>query len=325
MKKQNGYFFLLLVCLGIGIALVAWAIVDSGKKVDKHRISVIVNDSGNSRWVPFQEGLKRAAKDSSVYLNFVSTEKMTGLEQENQLITQEIKNGADAVIVQFCQSSGTRERVTEFSRQTVLELVETDVERDTVSVENCACAAADGTAIGRALAEQIAADFNGTMGNRKIGVVAANPSMKSVSDRTNGLEEAVRTWDGTISWEMMAESLTEQQVEMKQKNDHADILVAMDDESLQILDDYAAATGAAVSLYGVGSSDRNVYNLDRGVISAMVVPYEFSMGYQAVVRVAGKLKKPMSGMKNDTIDFAVITKENMFDEKNQELLFPIVQ
>jgi ribose transport system substrate-binding protein len=57
----------------------------------------------------------------------------------------------------------------------------------------------------------------------------------------------------------------------------------------------------------------------------MAVPYEFNMGYQAVVSAVRKLKNPVAEMKNHRIGFSIITKENLFDEENQKLLFPIVQ
>jgi len=324
MKRQNHYFFLLLLCLAIGIGLVVWAIFDSGRKPEKYRISVVVDNSESNRWVPFLEGLKRASKDNDVALNYVSTGKMTGLEQEKGIIDQEIENGTDALIVQFCQSSQTKELVTDISGQTILELVGTDVDRDTISTENCACVSTDDVAIGKALAAQIVSD-QGSLANEKIGIFMTGSAMKAVRDRRDGFEEDVRKAGATILWEIKDDRLTEQQIEEKQREEAVDILVAMDDESLQVLNDYLTATGASYPLYGVGCSDRNVYCLDNGQISAMAVPYEFNMGYQAVTRAVGKLKNPMSGMQNDTVDFAMITKENMTDEKNQRLLYPIVQ
>ena len=46
------------------------------------------------------------------------------------------------------------------------------------------------------------------------------------------------------------------------------------------------------------------------------------MGYRAIEQLAGRLQHH-SSMQSVTIDFKVITKDNMFTAQNQELLFPL--
>ena len=47
--------------------------VNQGKDDDYISVSVIVNDSSNTRWNAFREGLEQGAEDNQVHLNLVST------------------------------------------------------------------------------------------------------------------------------------------------------------------------------------------------------------------------------------------------------------
>ena len=74
-----------------------------------------------------------------------------------------------------------------------------------------------------------------------------------------------------------------------------------------------------------GCSEKNVYYLDKGEIRALIVPNEFNIGYLSVAAIAGQLREPLSSAKTEEIGFLTITKENLYDEENQKILFPIVQ
>ena len=72
-------------------------------------------------------------------------------------------------------------------------------------------------------------------------------------------------------------------------------------------------------------SKKNVYYLDKGVIGALVVPNEFNIGYLSAAAIAGQLREPLSSAKTEKVGFLTITKDNLYDEENQKILFPIVQ
>ena len=57
----------------------------------------------------------------------------------------------------------------------------------------------------------------------------------------------------------------------------------------------------------------------------MVVPNEFNIGYLSAAAIAGQLREPLSSAKTEKVGFLTITKDNLYDEENQKILFPIVQ
>ena len=78
-------------------------------------------------------------------------------------------------------------------------------------------------------------------------------------------------------------------------------------------------------IFGEGTSIKNVSYLDDGLITSMVVPNEYYMGYQALAGVARRLENRLTPMENEVISFRVINRENLFDEMNQRILFPVEQ
>ena len=78
-------------------------------------------------------------------------------------------------------------------------------------------------------------------------------------------------------------------------------------------------------IYGEGCSDKTVYYLDKGIIKSLVVPNEFNMGYQSVHTIAEQIKYTFSSAERPTVESLVINRQNLYDEENQKILFPIVQ
>ncbi|MHB8061162.1 MAG: substrate-binding domain-containing protein, partial [Ruminiclostridium sp.] len=63
--------------------------------------------------------------------------------------------------------------------------------------------------------------------------------------------------------------------------------------------------------------------LEKGNIDALIVQNPFAIGYLGIenaYNLIRKNKKPESVIYTDT---TLITRENMFDEANQKILFPI--
>ena len=69
---------------------------------------------------------------------------------------------------------------------------------------------------------------------------------------------------------------------------------------------------------------RRAFLLDKGIIKSLVVPNEFNMGYQSVHTIAEQIKYKFSSAESTTVESLVINRQNLYDEENQKILFPIV-
>ena len=132
-----------------------------------------------------------------------------------------------------------------------------------------------------------------------------------------------------IAWDIShIDGLLDEQKEQIAWMSLADIIIALDNDGTERMIDVIQAGGDESSdcaLYGVGGSEKAVYYLDKGVIRTLVVPNEFKMGYQSMEAIANQLQHQTGQLEDYQVDYLVINKDNMYDKKNQKLLFPIVQ
>ena len=98
----------------------------------------------------------------------------------------------------------------------------------------------------------------------------------------------------------------------------------MDNDALENAVDLLETSEETPALYGVGCSDKTIFNMDRGLIRAMVVPNDFQMGYLALMDVNSRIDAPGIPMIHREISYDVVKASNMFDSYNQTILFPII-
>ena len=86
MKKNRISAILFLAVILSVIIYSAYGMVNQGKDDDYISLSVIVNDSSNTRWNSFREGLEQGAEDNQVHLNLVSTGSFQNVQEENTIV-----------------------------------------------------------------------------------------------------------------------------------------------------------------------------------------------------------------------------------------------
>ena len=87
-------------------------------------------------------------------------------------------------------------------------------------------------------------------------------------------------------------------IEIRQSQDKADILVALDNAGLEAVCEYVMRVGENPDIFGEGTSIKNVSYLDDGLINSMVVPNEYYMGYQSVVAITRRLENRLTPMED---------------------------
>ncbi|RKM61203.1 hypothetical protein D6855_04730 [Butyrivibrio sp. CB08] len=325
--KSNRNLFILVVAVLLSIVLVAStsALIMSGVREDPVRISVVVDDSGSTRWASFLAGLEQAAKDNGVKLNVVPTGRNFTLKQQQMAINDEIADGADGVVLQIASSRGTEEMISEVSNKVVLMLVDTTADMDVDVEGKSACIDADNLAVGRALANEVRIAFGNDLSGHKLGIVAGNQKQNSLIERMEGFNENIASSGAVVAWTDNSIVDVSERIEICQSQEKADILVALDNTGLEAVCDYALRTGDKFYIFGEGTSIKNVSYLDDGIINSMVVPNEYYMGYQSIVAIMRRLDNKLTPMEDQKISYRVVNRENLFDESNQRALFPVVE
>lgn len=314
MKKNKLLSFIIgFLILSICVLLILEAQASTTEV--NYQISVIVNDSTSSRWTRFRAGLEQAAKDYNVNLNYVTTTSLNGFSDEKEIIDTEISNGTNAVIVQLVHGSSASDYINTQSQKLPIALVDTDI--DSSSSSNAyTVVQPDNTNMGSALAEMVI-DGISSQEKARVGIVTGNSA--SMFLRSKSVQNVLQSRNIEIAWSVQ----TVDEAIMKQKTSKVAAIATLDNDTLEgIADEYRGKD--APLIYGIGCSDKTIFDLDHGTITGMIVPNEYTMGYVSLSNLAIHLNNRLTNMDNTYVNYFTVTKENLYSTENQKMIFPIV-
>ncbi len=325
--RSNRNIFILVTSILLVVILMAStsALIMNGVRDDPVQVSVIIDDSSSGRWASFLAGLEQAAKDRGVKLNIVSTTRNLSVSQQYLITNDCIAEGADGIILQFANSRGTENMISSISSKAVLVLVDTSADMDVDIEGKSACIEADNIEVGKALANEVRLALGKDLADSTIGIVAGNQKQNCIRQRLEGFTDNIENSGARIVWTESSIINVSDKIQKRQDGEWADVIVALDNYGLEAACEYAAIEENKLLVFGEGTSIKNVSYLDDGLITSMIVPNEYYMGYQSVAAVARRLDNRLTPMENETIGFRVINRENLFDEANQRILFPVVE
>ncbi len=310
---------LLLVLMGILIISSYLYINDTNRKNATAKISVIVYGSGASdRWSTLKQGLDQGALDFHAEINFVTTTEEKDAAEQYGLIEREIANGSQGIILAAADSSELSGMVREHAAGVPVVLVETSIK----NAEGLTYISADNYSMGLNIGRSVY--LSGDQ-NKTVAVFVDNLQRNSVLERYEGLLDSLQYTDCTIKpWEPEEETDIAAFLKAKLEKEPTDVIVALDDRSLEAVIDAVQVAESSVDVYGIGSTNKIVHYLDYGLIKSIVFQNEFNMGYlsvqEAVRSIGQEEKKP-----DIDIEFRTVNKVTMYLPKNQRLVFPIVQ
>jgi ribose transport system substrate-binding protein len=325
MKNKNIFILVVAFILLMTLMTSTSALIMSGVRDDKVEVSVVLDDAGHGRWASFLSGAEQAAKDTGVRLKVVSSGKNASVNQQHSLISEEINNGADGIILQVAASTQTENMISDIGHRAVLVLVDSSADMEVDVEGRSACIEANNIEIGRALANEVRITLGNDLSGHTIGIIAGNKRLNSLTQRMDGFIENIESSGAEILWTDNSVNNILDNIEFKQKNHPADILVALDNNGLETACELVLRTEKRPYIFGEGTSIKNVSYLDDGLITSMVVPNEYYMGYQSVSAVVKRLENRLTPMQNEVISYRVVNRQNLFDESNQRMLFPVVE
>lgn len=306
------------------VIMLAFIMVREQSGKNRPRISVIIPDPDASRWSAFRYGLKIAAEDQGVEVFVVSMGDVLTLEKEINMIRNETDNGVDAVILQPVPGEDALRKLEEASKKIPIMLVgdpaSEDGEKSRLPVTS-----PDDYRMGMALAEEVLRDFNGNIEGKALGIVTENEESAEALRRKKGFEDALQGRGARISWTVCV-SCEETDHNFLENQSKTDLVAALDDVSLTRAGECVAAKdlhGALV--YGIGNSTEAVYYLDTGMAECLIVPDEFSRGYQSLTEAAKNLGRYSRNRKGKVLTFTVLRRKELFTKKNQEILLTMSQ
>lgn len=320
MNNKKGFVLteVILMIMAIGLALM---MISGQNKKALDKVSVILENAGDSQWSALKYGLKMAAEEEGIELAVVDVEEGLDAEAQKKVFEREIEDGADALIVQPVLDKNDQEVLKKIEKRVPVMLVGYEAEKGETRYD-LPVIKEDNYEMGQALAEEMLKDFEGNIEEKKIGLLLASTDSNMLSSRECGFKDALEDKNANIL-ELSLDSLLDREENTESK---VDIVIALDDSNLTAIGEYLASSQPhGELLYGIGQSTEAIYYLDKGIAECVVVPDEFNVGYQSLSEVARKLDHYFENMKKQTVSYSVIRKETLFSKENQELLLTMSQ
>lgn len=320
MNKHKTYMLILVSVILAVIIYVSYGMMNTGKREKYHTVSVILDNSSSDQWNALRKGLEQGAQDYHIHLNVVSTGELFDVDEEYTLIGRELEQEVDGLIVDMCWTDKEEFWEQAASAKPIVFV------QDNLQVGNVYTAVAPdpvqlGNALGKAILER---ENKETL---KIGILAGKKNRDVQTLRIQGLQDALLDVGCSIEWILYEEDLLyKDALEQKTEQEPIDVLAALDNEATEAAVDFLSENpDISLKLYGEARSEKAVYYLDKGLIEALVVSNDFYMGYRSVELMAQKLNYHLSDTQQESVDFFIVSRENMYEKSMEKILFPTIR
>ncbi len=324
MRKHKG-LLISIVLLFLGTIIFALFLLTANQFKTEDSIHIIyipkTMDDTNEFWSALLAGAKMAADEFNVKLTLVSPEEEQDYKKQNELIEWAIKQKPDVIALSpadYSQTTAMAKKVVENNIKLVFidSTVDEEVQDALVATDNFLA----GERIGGYMKNYVDK-------NTKIAIVGHVKTSSTAIEREKGLRNGLGKDEDKIVDVVFCDSsyskaykLTE---ELLKKYPDINMIAGLNEYSAVGVARAIKSLGRKdqVRVIGFDSSIEEVELLEEGVIRAMVVQKSFNMGYLGIEQ-AVKLATGEKADKSVDSGSELITKDNMYTEENQKLLFP---
>ncbi|WP_313996846.1 substrate-binding domain-containing protein [uncultured Paenibacillus sp.] len=330
---RKGTLIRSLTVLAAGAALLAaalyWIPELRGGSPDRTRITVIIKSQTQSMefWEVLSDGVEVAAREFDVDVDIVGPDRETQIERQIELVEQALRDKPDAVVM----AATDYNRLVPYAERvdaagipvlTVDSALNSDVTRSFIATDNMEA----GRKVGMKMAE-----LAGDRPRSKIAIISFVRGTSSQIDRELGVRAVLEDDErfeivGTYYSDGDEEKAYETTKQLLLKHTDLTGIVGLNEPSSVGAGRAIKELGAVgrITLVGFDSSIDEVKLLEEGVMQATVVQRPFNMGYLGVKTAVEVLRGVKVPKRIDT-GSVVITKDNIYEEENQKLLFPFVE
>jgi ribose transport system substrate-binding protein len=298
---------------------------DSAASGDRKTIEFIVKMKSGEHWNLVKQGVREAAFEFDVNVNFMAPDEETDVYQQEILVNNAIENKVDAIVLaasDYREMSSIVEKANE-NKIPVITIdsgVSTDKVLSKVSTNNFE--------LGKQAAERL---VQLTGENSKLAILSFVKGSESAQKREEGVLEVLSKYPGVqvvpTEYCYSSESLAALQTRnILSLYDNVDGIVALNS---------SASLGAAQAIEELGligkvklitfdSTMLGIQHLEKGTIQATVIQNPVAMGYLGV-KYAVMAAKGEKIPDNINIESKLIDKGSMYFEENQRLIFPFIK
>jgi ribose transport system substrate-binding protein len=321
MYLRKWYLWVFLITVLVGVATIGFGGYFS-REYQSRPICFVVKDLGQEYWEVVQKGANSAAKEFQVPLLFYWVGNDSDVRGQIAFLDRAFQKKVRAVVLASCDMNAIVPRIAKLTRAGIPVIT---IDSSVHSNLPVSLIATDNVDAGAKAAQKLAELMHD---NGEVAIINHVPGAAAAIEREQGFRDKMANYKGikivTTRYSYgdpdRAETVTEDTLDLYPKL--AGVFAVNE----------PAAVGAAqalitmkrdkiVKLVGFDSSIKEIAFLEIGVIDATVVQNPFTMGYLGVRTALEVTHHKFVPARIDT-GSTVITRENMFTEENQKLLFP---
>ena len=316
--KKWGIVFVIAFFLLAGI----WTWGPKKPETKKEIVLVLKTiDKSNDFWSAFIQGAEMAAKEYSVEITVMGPAAETQYEEQGRLIEEAIAKKPDAIALTPSNYTETVQYARKIEEAKIpLILVDSIMEEE---MGSCVVAT-DNVEAGRKMGEYISKNLKNVS---KIGIVGHVKGTSTATEREQGLREGLGSLETKVADVVFCDSdyrkAYEITKEMLEKYPDINVIAGLNEYSSVGAARAVCDLGLAgeIRMIGFDSSIKEVEYLEDETFQAIVVQKPLNMGYLSVEKAVQLLenKKIPESVDSGSV---LITKDTMYTEENQKLLFP---
>lgn len=324
-KKRKEISIILFLLLLISFGLLLHDIRLSEKEKKTYNISIIARGKNSESLMIMKKGIDQAALEMNSNISIITLSEENKVLEQTKLIEQEITNKADAIIIDPVDYEKMVEPIENAMKKVPVILIGSTVNSQRI-LSSISC---DNYKLGVSLGKEMI-----EMGNKKenIIIVKNNLNCSSIKDRYDGFMSVMKETDNTFTeWEFLEEEQQNYYFQAKKllEDNEVDTIVIFDTGILEMVAQEKKDLRSInkekkfAEIYGTGSTSKIISFIEDNVISATAIQNEYNIGYLGVKTAVDIING--KSIKNNNIFSTIITKENMYSDENQKLLFPFIR
>ncbi len=328
MRNRKAFLWLSItaVALFLLLAVLYYGLIGGEDKKTVNISVILYGGNISSQWENLQLGAEQAAKDLGAEINIVKTDRENDIIEQAALIAREINNGASALMIAACDSERMKEYLDYARIKIPVIMIESGVGEENATPVVSADNYAMGKALGEAIVEQESPQI-------KVAIIGEHRYRDSVARRYEGLTDALAgKIEKQVVWSRNENEQNFQPMIFLQRElteEAVDVVVALDNLAADAIIDATknlnkSVKFKSVKIYAIANTDKAVFYLDEGVIETLIYENEFSIGYLGVKKLLGEMDYENDALQK-MVEFREVTKQDMYTDGNQKLLFPFVK
>ncbi len=297
---------------------------DSGEyqKRGKEKIALITKSTTSSFWKSVYDGAKAASTEYNLELVFWGPNSEEDYVTQNQMVEKAVAEGMNAIIFSAVDYEENAHAIDEASKQGV-KIISIDSSVNSQNVEYYI--GTDNYKAGEMAGERA---LQNTSENLHIGIVNFDENTENGQQRECGFRETVKkdsrvVIEEAINVQSSTSAAKKATKEMLSHHPEINIIVTFNEwTSLGV--GYAIRELELENETDVIAFDNNVVSvgmLETGEVDALIVQNPYAIGYLGVEKAYQVLNNKKPDTKLFTTESFLVTRENMYQEEYQRILF----